>query len=485
MKCPKCGGEILAGSLYCETCGEDIHIVPDFEPEVESSIHESMNGLLLDISEQKTTNDTQKNVFSNLKNQKTNSLKNRIALIVGTAVTTFFLIACIFGGIYLYHHNSLKYQLEKAEQCMNLKEYEKAISYYERALLIDYDNVSVKFLLSDMYYNMGRKNDAVSMLSEVAFSSLEDENVTFEDLMNAYTKIISIYREEENYVAIRDLLNKCDNTDIFTTFQEYAAMEPNYSYDEGQYDSIIPLKLTSTTKGTIYYTLDGSSPTENSNIYTTPIFLESGDYTVSAVFVNQYEIASEVVTKRYYISVLKPDIPEVLLESGKYDHPMMIEIEVPEGYEVYYSTNGEEPTNTSTLYTKPVPLPIGDSSFQFVTFDENGLFSDVVIKNYKLDLNTHLSTQDAIYKLMETLVINGKIYDFNGNSVKKGEKYHYSYQYVMSCNDAGDFYIITEEIEDGSGIRNRTGVNYAVNIYTEECFKIIFKQNGEYVLESF
>ena len=34
MKCPNCGAEMEEGKLYCEHCGEDIHIVPDFEPEV-------------------------------------------------------------------------------------------------------------------------------------------------------------------------------------------------------------------------------------------------------------------------------------------------------------------------------------------------------------------------------------------------------------------------------------------------------------------
>ena len=42
MKCPNCGEEMAEGSLYCEHCGEDIHIVPDFEPELEKSIAKTM-----------------------------------------------------------------------------------------------------------------------------------------------------------------------------------------------------------------------------------------------------------------------------------------------------------------------------------------------------------------------------------------------------------------------------------------------------------
>ena len=37
MKCPLCNAEIKEGSLYCEVCGEDIHIVPDFDPVIDDT----------------------------------------------------------------------------------------------------------------------------------------------------------------------------------------------------------------------------------------------------------------------------------------------------------------------------------------------------------------------------------------------------------------------------------------------------------------
>ena len=32
MKCPKCGRELKTGQLYCENCGQEIQIVPDYDP---------------------------------------------------------------------------------------------------------------------------------------------------------------------------------------------------------------------------------------------------------------------------------------------------------------------------------------------------------------------------------------------------------------------------------------------------------------------
>ena len=46
MKCPNCGEEIKEGYLYCEKCGEDIHIVPDYEPEWELSLMQSVGEIL-------------------------------------------------------------------------------------------------------------------------------------------------------------------------------------------------------------------------------------------------------------------------------------------------------------------------------------------------------------------------------------------------------------------------------------------------------
>ena len=49
MKCPKCGYELTEGHLYCDNCGEEIRIVPDFEPEVEQTIDQTMSHILKDV----------------------------------------------------------------------------------------------------------------------------------------------------------------------------------------------------------------------------------------------------------------------------------------------------------------------------------------------------------------------------------------------------------------------------------------------------
>ena len=54
MKCPSCGKEIEPGHLYCESCGLEIRIVPDFEPEIENSITETLSTVGEEIKERET-----------------------------------------------------------------------------------------------------------------------------------------------------------------------------------------------------------------------------------------------------------------------------------------------------------------------------------------------------------------------------------------------------------------------------------------------
>ena len=112
-------------------------------------------------------------------------------------------------------------------------------------------------------------------------------------------------------------MNSCDNEVIRSTYQNLQAKAPEFGFEEGYYQEILPLKLSSNTAGSIYYTMDGSEPDENSLVYTAPIFLDNGEYTIKAVFVNQYGLVSDVVTKRYQIEIQIPIAPDVTTASGE------------------------------------------------------------------------------------------------------------------------------------------------------------------------
>lgn len=46
MRCPKCHAEIEEGYLYCKNCGEEIRIVPDYDPQVEDMLSGSLKDVV-------------------------------------------------------------------------------------------------------------------------------------------------------------------------------------------------------------------------------------------------------------------------------------------------------------------------------------------------------------------------------------------------------------------------------------------------------
>ena len=316
MKCPKCGFEMQDGQLYCEHCGMEIQIVPDFEPEIENSISETMSTLAEELTQKDTveaeieeTEEEDDNFIGEDAHLFDKILSNRKVFLLVVSLGTLLIILLFLFVFFLYQHNSKGYQISRAMEYADKGQYEKAIEYLEAAEKIDDMDADIYFLMADYYYLQGKDDDAIITLKNVAMTSGFAE----EDMENAYSKIISIYKKNEDYQSINDLLLACTNQDVIYSYQNYMAYPPDYSYIEGTYQEIVPLKLSSNTSGKIYYTMDGSEPDENSAVYTTPIFLETGTYEISAFFVNDYGIKSETITNTYVIELSVPRHRKLIL----------------------------------------------------------------------------------------------------------------------------------------------------------------------------
>lgn len=474
MNCPKCGTELKDGHLYCEKCGEEIHIVPDYEPEIEYSMHETLSGIVEDVLEE---------VPDNTKEKKPDGTKRRDRFIIAAciAATAILVVAVSVIIVRTHRHNSVSYQIMRANACIATGDSQKAIAYYLRAIELDEGNMPLRFMLADLYEQLGMEEENINCLAAVlkmSYASEAEEEA-------AYQKIISAYKRLEDYASINTLLLNTENETIRTIYQSYMAMAPEFSYKEGTYAEVIPLKLTSSTQGTIYYTLDGTIPDENSTVYTTPIFLETGSYTITTMFVNQYGIQSEVVAKTYHIDVLKPPAPEVETYSGEYTIPTMIRVQIPMDCTVYYTTDGSIPTNQSTVYTGKIPMPLGKSTFKFIAYSKEGVFGDCTTRQYELELNTEFTVEMAVNGLIEYMIAAGKIWDASGTTTGDlSGRYLYEFQYALSIPMQGDFYVIAEIYEDSSGVPNRTGTTYAVNIYAPEYYKLSVGESDEYILEA-
>ncbi|MCI9313558.1 MAG: zinc-ribbon domain-containing protein [Lachnospiraceae bacterium] len=481
MKCPHCGNELKEGHLICEKCGEEIRIVPDFEPEIENSITETLSTLAaLQEGEDGQEQQADEMIEEESEPETDEIVADGRKIWIMASLILLFVVALISCGAYAYHIRTVEYQISKAKEYAAKQSYKEAIACLEAAYEKHPDVAQLLFLEADYYYLQQDNDSAIRVLYRI----IEGEGFLYEDLEAAYNKVITILANQGLYGQINELLRNCPESGIVSMFQSYLAMEPEFSYVEGSYAEVIPLKLSSNTAGTIYYTMDGSMPTKNSMIYTAPLFLETGEYTVSAFFVNDYGIESEVVSKTYIINLAVPNAPEVELYSGEYTEPMMISVEGLEGCRIFYTTDGSDPTEDSVPYTGPIPMPLGKTLFKFVNISEEGVSSEVTLRTYTLSLRDAITTSHAVSRLVNRLIETGYLEDAQGHNKRQSGTLSYQFSSVLRIGEMDDYYTIYEYYDDGTGILSRTDKVFLVQIYTGDSAQLGYDENGEFMAVS-
>lgn len=466
MICPNCGHEIEEGHLICEKCGYEVQIVPDFEPEIEPQI----DNILVDeaVSENSTfdtsdmggaTNPTDKILGLSRNVHKSGSFIRRIAIV---AVICIALIAGVIWAVWSARvSNDLEHQLNRVKDKASQGRYEDAISDLENIYVSHPDASEILFLEAEYYQEMGKTDQSVDTLERV----ISTDGFEIDDIYSAYDRLIGLYVSEGNYEKISDLVTQCKYPEIVQAYQNYLAIQPVFSNEPGVYDQTLRLKISANTSGTIYYTLDGSVPNESSTRYDAPIVLEHGEFVVSAVFINQYGLKSDVAIGSYVITNDVPQEPVINVDSGEYHKPVLITAEVPEGCTVYYTTDKSIPTEDSVQYIDPIPMPVDYSNFNFIAVTEDGLTSEVVVKSYALTFPDGISFDQAINTLKTRLVERGIINDMEGHSDRAPGHFTYKVISAIPIRGQGDYYTIREFYHDGSGSETPTDTTYIVEIY--------------------
>ena len=278
MICPRCGYEMKEEHLYCERCGAEIQIVPDFEPEIQNSIEETLSTVAWEINPDLSENSSdlkkkpqeedflkEGNVFRGITSRK------RILITTLTSILMTLVIILLAGLI--YQNYSVNYQIREAEERMEKAQYENALTCLVKAEKLQPEDTGIPYMQAQCYYELGEADRAAEILENVVFKRSMDE----ERKIQYFDFIITILAGQQNYERISELLMESGDTAVQTQFQHYMAMKPEFGYSTGNYEKVISLKITANTTGTIYYTTDGSEPQEHSLVYTAPIQLEPGE----------------------------------------------------------------------------------------------------------------------------------------------------------------------------------------------------------------
>lgn len=472
MKCPKCGEKLKKDFLYCEKCGEEIRIVPDFEPEIENSIIETLSAVAVQMGppvEMEPETETEDDFAV----EPEHKWKRRV--LAGISLLCLFIIG-VFAFVFfrgMYRDNYFNRQLENAQSAYNQKDYVQAAAFYENALKMDKNN-SLLISYADCLYEIGKVDQALSNYYAVIEKEPDNEM--------AYARIIAIYEKEEDYEEINRLLNACNSQIIKNEFQNYMAVDPVFNYVAGEYDHVIPLKIQAPTTGTVYYSLDGSDPRYGGVEYTSPLFLRYGEYVVKAVFINDFGLSSAVVEATYMVDGTQPEQPVVFPESGQFNLPQMISIDVPKGCSVYYTVDGTIPDENSFIYGEPIPMKEGVTNYRFVTMNADGVYSEVTARSYQLVVETNYTAVESVYRLKYRLLEKERILDLEGSLANMPGKNIYVYNSIQIVQDK-IFHIIYEYYQEGNDSRNMTGNIYGIDVSNGYVYKIIKDENGVEILD--
>lgn len=379
MYCKKCGAKFPDVYVYCPECGEEAHVLSQ-EDLLEEDILEGFiddedtpvqEGLVRRITpyEDKTREVVRK---------KKEEARNR--KLKKTLLVLFIIIAIIAaaGTSYVSYsrNHSVEYQMTKAQNAYDTKDYVTAREALDKVLSLDENNVDALLLAGRIDAVMKNYEQAETLLKKAI--SLDPMN------KDAYTALISVYDKQGQRAKILELMETTHNQEIRALFADYAVPVPVIEPEGGTFDDDQSVSITAENdKLKIYYTLDGTQPDQNSTLYTEPVLLEGQkDYVLTAVCLDEEGFYSDPVEASYRIHYNTPAMPSVSPDGGQYTSPVRITVTAPEGTTVYYTWNGSEPDESCSACDGTLTVPEGNNILSLVAIDKHGMKSGVLKCNY-------------------------------------------------------------------------------------------------------
>lgn len=289
----------------------------------------------------------------------------------------FGLLVLIGIGIYVIYQNSYTGVLNRGYRELQSGSYAQAQELFERAVRKDSSRSEAYTGLSQVYM----EQDDLTGAEDVFLNALETQPSN----AKLYQAVIEFYMDTEQQEKISPLLQDCEDQQVLSAVAEYVSEAPEFSLESGTYSEVQEVSLSSETGGTIYYTTDGTDPSQSSSVYSEPILLEEeGETEIRAMAVNENGIPSVVSSGTYVIEFPIVNAPAVTPATGQYTEPTKITITVPDGYTAYYTMDGSTPTTESDKYTGPIDMPQNTQTIfsAILVNDNNGKATDVTTRNY-------------------------------------------------------------------------------------------------------
>ncbi len=543
MRCNKCGEECGTNQTFCLKCGNRIQAIPDLnliEEELANNIGELMdemeeensediggttrvfNGNVTiddDILSDETYTSTQDinipdikddsleliemarehNIIKNRKDEyqvnalnserksKNTKKKNSSKMIIGIVAGVIALIAIIVALIWVFGRGGSNKEnfdsvYSEGVELYTAANYDEAINIFQKAINLAEGNdelIKSNKSLYDTYMKKGLDtlsdseiHECVDLLKELI--SLDKDNIDY------YKELIELYTNAGMESELESFKDSLVDTEYAKELGIKSVKEPVFEEEPGEYKEYMTVGIMYESGCSVYYTLDGSEPNTDSQLYEEPIEIkEQGTIVIKAVAVDTEGEMSDVITGEYTIKLEAIEAPVVTPSGGTYTEATKIEVEVPEGMKAYYTIDeyGIEPTTESDEYTEPIDMPRGKYVFSVILVDESGMSSAVVENIYNYEVERKYSYDEAYDELMANLIIDGTILDESGVMQDNGIM-EFSYKEIAII-DNDEFYLIEGVQKDADNKIIETYI-YGIDTVTGDMVTVKITDENEY-----
>lgn len=196
------------------------------------------------------------------------------------------------------------------------------------------------------------------------------------------------------------------NNKLFTS--EVADYEVNWFTTDAPviaFDGIFATMTCTTPNSRIYYTLDGSTPTAESFLFTSAVTM-TGSCTVKAIAVRDNFNNSAVTSMSFDKASNTVSTPQFT----KNDNAVSIKVTQTEGTTIYYTLDGTTPTTASAIYTEPVQMT-ENCTLKVLAMNDKLFTSEVA--EYEVNwfkVETPVIAFDGIFATMTCATPNSRIY---------------------------------------------------------------------------
>jgi hypothetical protein len=195
---------------------------------------------------------------------------------------------------------------------------------------------------------------------------------------------------------------------------------PAFSLAAGSYATTQTVTLTDATTGAkIYYTVDGTTPTSSSTLYSAAISVSVTE-TIKAVAIATGYTNSSVATAAYTIAPLAAT-PAFSVAAGTYATAQTVSLsDTTAAAKIYYTTNGATPTTASTLYSSAITVS-GTESIKAIAVAVGYTNSVVATASYTINATPPVINFGSAFtatnlNLYGSSIVNGELELTNGGT---------------------------------------------------------------------